>query len=190
MRLSLSILLISAMTLAGCGGLRDSRANPSNWFGKKNAVEKSVQTKTAEIQPSNPLIPDPTFKKQNARNINSVKKTGIFRRRNKITPYEGTLVGQVTDIDIEPTGKGSIIRITGISDRNGIYDVRVISDNDDKPVDGVLTFSRKALQPINKPSGAVRSRTIHTAQFITNQVLEETKVIRVIGAHNSLTVNQ
>jgi hypothetical protein len=42
-------MLVAALALAGCGGFRDSKLNPRNWF-KRSAPE----TVTAEVQPGDP----------------------------------------------------------------------------------------------------------------------------------------
>lgn len=34
MRLPITLLLITALSIAGCGRIRDSRINPFNWFGR------------------------------------------------------------------------------------------------------------------------------------------------------------
>jgi hypothetical protein len=36
----LTATLLIALILAGCGGLRDSKLNPFNWFGRSQEVEK------------------------------------------------------------------------------------------------------------------------------------------------------
>lgn len=36
----LTALLLTTLILAGCGGLRDSRLNPFNWFGRSEEAEK------------------------------------------------------------------------------------------------------------------------------------------------------
>lgn len=45
MRLPLTAALICALTLTACGGFRDSRLNPLNWFGRSQPAEQ-VQTAT------------------------------------------------------------------------------------------------------------------------------------------------
>jgi hypothetical protein len=38
----LTLALACTLILAGCGGFRDSRLNPFNWFGRSRAVETQV----------------------------------------------------------------------------------------------------------------------------------------------------
>ena len=46
MRLPLTAAMIALTVLAACGGLRDSRLNPLNWFGRSRPAEQ-VQTAAA-----------------------------------------------------------------------------------------------------------------------------------------------
>ena len=39
MRLPVTALLIAALSLGGCGKIRDSRINPFNWFGRSQASQ-------------------------------------------------------------------------------------------------------------------------------------------------------
>lgn len=168
MRILLALTMVSSMLLAGCGGLRDSRANPVNWFGKS----KSRPVATAPAETLNPLIPE--------------RADSIFRR-NKAEVYNGTPVDQITDLAIERTSDGAIIRVTGLSVRQGAFDVRLISDSKDKPVNGVLSYKLLALQPGDQPPGSERARTVQAAVFLSTQTLEEARTITVTGARNAQT---
>lgn len=165
MRILLALTMVSSMLLAGCGGLRDSRVNPANWFGKS----KSRPVATAPAENVNPLIP--------------VKQDSIFRR-NKAEVYLGTPVDQITEMKIERTTDGAIIRVTGLSMRQGAFDVRLVADNKGEPVNGVLRYKLLALQPEDQPQGSERARTVHVAEFISTQTLEEARTIIVTGARN------
>lgn len=165
MRILLALTMVSSMVLAGCGGLRDSRVNPANWFGKS----KSRPVAAAPSETVNPLIP--------------VKEESIFRR-NKAEVYDGTPVDQITDLRIERTSDGAIIRVTGLSTRQGAFDVRLISDSKGEPVNGVLSYKLMALQPDNAPQGPAVARTLHAAVFISTQTLAEARTIVVTGARN------
>ena len=166
MRILLALTLVSTLVLAGCGGLRDSRANPANWFGKS----KSRTVATASTETVNPLIPE--------------REDSIFRR-NKAEVYEGTPVDQIADLRIERTSDGAIIRVTGLSTRQGAFDVRLVPDNkDSRPVNGVLSYKLLALQPDNTPQGSAVARTVHAAEFISTQTLAEARTIIVTGGRN------
>lgn len=40
MKRSMVVLLVAALTLAGCGTIRESRMNPRNWFGSSQEEER------------------------------------------------------------------------------------------------------------------------------------------------------
>ncbi len=164
MRTFVTVLLISSIVLAGCSRLRDSRLNPGNWFGGS----RSEPVATASASNANPLIP---------------RETRI-RRRDRREIYTGTPVDQVTKITVEPTTSGAIVSVTGVSLQQGAYDVRLRADNDGEPVDGVLTYRLLAVQPTNTPQGQPRQRTVHAGRFVSNNDLDQTRTIRVIGARN------
>ena len=167
MRKSVAVLVILSMTLAGCGGWRDSRMNPGNWFGKSRA-EARTQTQTpAQI---NPLIPE---------------ETSIFRRSRKEEVYLGTPVDQIVAMTVERTSAGAIIKATGQTVRQGAFDVRLVSETDGEPVDGVLTLEMKAVQPVNMPQGPERVRRATAGYFVTNQDLAGIQTIRVLAARNA-----
>ncbi|MDT8326175.1 MAG: hypothetical protein RQ750_02145 [Roseovarius sp.] len=169
MRILLALTMVSSMLLAGCGGLRDSRANPANWFGKS-------QSRPVAATPSetvNPLIPE--------------KEESIFRR-NKAEVYLGTPIDQIAEMKIERTSDGAIIRVIGRSLRQGAFDVRLVPDTKDgRPVNGVLSYRLLALQPGNQPQGSERARTVQAAVFVSTQTLEQARTITVSGARNTQT---
>ncbi len=171
MRTVVTLLMISTLTLSACSGWRDSRANPSNWFGHS----RPAPVETADPASINPLIPE--------------RAPSIFRR-DKSESYEGTLVAQVSDLVIERTLSGGIVRVTGVSALQGAYDVRLTSETDGEPVDGVLTFSLKAIQPNDQGLGNTTTRTVQVGGFVSTAVLERTQTVRVIGATEARTTQR
>jgi len=166
MRILLALTMVSSMALAGCGGLRDSRVNPANWFGKSQSRPVAAAPETV-----NPLIPE--------------EEDSIFRR-NKAEVYNGTPVDQITDLRIERTSDGAIIRVIGLSAHQGAFDVRLVPDDkDERPVNGVLSYKLLALQPQTQPPGSQRARTVQAAQFISTQTLDQARTITVTGARNA-----
>ncbi|WP_417727236.1 hypothetical protein [Roseovarius sp.] len=163
-RVFLSLAAVSV--LAGCGGYRQSRANPRNWFGRSRSRRRTAEPKPEN---TNPLIPE--------------REDTIFRR-NREKVYEGTPVDQVTRVVVERTSDGGIIRVDGLSLRQGAFDVRLISDTESEPVNGVLEYKLMAVQTENQPQGSERARTVMAAVFVSSQKLARTDVIRVIGARN------
>lgn len=158
MQKSLSVLLISAVVLSGCG---NSRLNPKNWFGRSQAVPVASATDV------NPLIP---------------RKKRLLKRD---TSYQGTLVGEIRDLTIERVPGGAIARVTGVADLQGPYEVRLMPLNDGAPVGGVLSYELRALSVPYSPVGTERSRTLTAAVFVTDQDLAGVREIRVLGARNA-----
>lgn len=163
------LLVVSTLVLSACSGWKNSRANPSNWFG--NSRSQPVE---ATAENPNPLIPE---------------RTGIFRQ-DKREVYEGTLLDEVTDLTIERTTSGAIIRVTGMSRLQGAYDVRLTSETDGDPVDGVLTFSLEAVQPDDQGIGTRAGRTVRVGRFVSNPVLAKTQTVRVVAATNVRTTRR
>ncbi len=167
MRVLLTVMVISSVALSGCSRLQESRLNPGNWFGKSKSTQ-SAQPRTQTTAEANPLIPE----------------TSSVFRRDKTEVYLGTPVDQVTALSVEPTTSGAIVRVTAMALQQGAFDVRLTTQTDGKPVNGVLTFRLLALQPTDTPQGSPRQRTLHAARFIPNTILDDTRTIRVIAARN------
>lgn len=170
MRTTLTALLISTLVLSGCSTVRESRANPFNWFGGSSPTP--VTTSTVN---TNPLIPD---------------QEGIFaRNRSGKDAYLGAPVETIADLTIERVPGGAIIRATGIAAEQGVFDVQLTPENEDElPVDGVLSYR---LEAIRSPSGRVQgtdmSREVIAARKITDQTLQDVRTIRVSGVLNAQT---
>lgn len=171
MRTLLTTLLISTLVLSACG--RDSRMNPRNWFGQSKP-ERVVRT--ADPNAANPLIPE--------------QRDSIFRKRPDSETYEGTPIEAIRDVRVERSSGGAIITATGVSLRQGAFDVRLRPVSDDEPVNGVLSYTMDAVQLANTPQGPEQTRTVEAARFISTQTLEEIRTIRVIGATNIHTTSR
>ncbi|MGH1465493.1 MAG: hypothetical protein ACRBBQ_09045 [Cognatishimia sp.] len=165
MRKSLGVLLVSTMILASCA----SRFNPVNWFGRAEKVE----TSTAEE--INPLIPR--------------KKDSIFQRDE--AAYAGTIVADVTELKVEKSSGGAVIRVKGVAVTQGAFEVVLEPENkDERPVDGVLTYNMLAIQPAGFRQGSNQSRELTVARFRTDQDLQGVRTIRILGANGALQVRR
>ncbi|MEO9897610.1 MAG: hypothetical protein ABJD13_01540 [Paracoccaceae bacterium] len=163
------LLLVAVLGLTACGTVRDSRINPFNWFG--GSREEPVQTTQ---KADNPLIPE--------------KSGGLFNRKRDLgDTYTGVPVNVVRDLVIERVPGGAIIRVTGVSQFQNVYDVRLTPvDEDEEAVDGVLEYRLEARIPEKLISGGdERLRTIVVARTITDNELESVRQIRVIGQDNA-----
>lgn len=163
MRKPLSLLLAGAILLAGCGGWRDSRINPSNWFGSSKVSEAPV---SGDV---NPLIPEKTG-------------SGIFDKPEPVD--RSVLIAEVSELRIERTSVGAIIYATGIASRQGAFNVALTpTDNEDA---SVLEYDFRVVYPeFATPTGSAFSRTIHEAVSLTNEDLKGIRLIRVNGANNA-----
>lgn len=169
MRKTLTIMLISTLTLAACGAVRDSRVNPLNWFGQS----RSVPVEATQVAPVNPLIP---------------RRNGLFSNaRAEAEAYNGKPFEQVTNLTVERIPGGAIIRATGLAARQGIYAVQLTPVNEDEePVDGVLTYRLEGVRPARAtPVGSVPTREVVAARQLTDQELSGVRQIRVEGQLNA-----
>lgn len=154
----LSVLVLSALVLSGCG----SSLNPFNWFG--NSQSQPVVTDDATV---NPLIPQ--------------RRASIFRDSQDNT-YLGAYIGEVSELLIERRPGGAIIRATGVVDRQKYFDVRLLK-NEEESTESVLTYDFKAIQ-VQSNAGPKASRTVVAAVWLTDNQLEGIREIRVKGARN------
>ena len=155
------VLILSAMVLGSCTTVRDSRLNPFNWFGR------SVSQPVASDVAVNPLIPR--------------RAVSIFRS-DRAESYEGSRVGEVSELLIERRPGGAIIRATGVADRQGPFDLRLVEAEAESDAD-TLTYDLRAYQPRNR-SGSDWSRTVTAAVWLTDDELAGIREIRVRGARN------
>ncbi|HKL65850.1 MAG TPA: hypothetical protein VJ886_07050 [Roseovarius sp.] len=168
--------LAAAGVLAGCGGFRDSRINPRNWFGRSRSRRRD---EAAAADPNaNPLIPEE-------------EEDGLFdaiRNRRKDAPYPGTLVAEVSALAVERATGGAIIRVRGLAAQQDVYDVRLIPDTPGgAPAGGVLGYELRAVHAPLSAATDSRPREVQTAVFVTDKTLESVREIRVRGARNERT---
>lgn len=97
------------------------------------------------------------------------------------------LVAQVTQLSVERTPGGAIIRATGLPPVQGWYDAELVNeDRDGLPINGELIYSFRARPPREQTRvSTVQSRELTVATFVSNTVLASTRSIRVTGALNS-----
>ncbi|MEM9550527.1 MAG: hypothetical protein AAGA05_05085 [Pseudomonadota bacterium] len=159
-------LLVATLVIGGCSAWRDSRVNPSNWFGGSRSVPAQTDG-TGEL---NPLIPT----------------RGRFARQPVV--FNGVLVNEVTDLRIEATNSGAIVYAEGLGAREGGYDARLTPINPENPVDenGVLAYRFELLYPeAATRAGTSATRKVPVARSLSVQDLEAVRVIRVTGATNA-----
>ena len=173
MRGLVTLLTISSLTLAGCAGFRDSGANPANGFGQSSTEPRPVPVKVGAV---NPLIPE--------------KSNSIFRRKSDAETYIGTPIYAVESVTVEPSAGGGIVKATGLSQRQGAFDVRLWPENKGEPIDGMLVYTMRTIQRDDTPLGADQTRRVSAGQFVSSQTLDETRGIRVLGLTNAATTSR
>lgn len=156
------LLLCAVLVLAGCsGGLSNSWVNPGNWFGESRSEAVSAEGTV------NPLIP----------------KRGLLQRKE--VEYQGQPVAQIKSLRIERKPGGALIHVVGVTDSIGYYDVRLQAENEGVPVNGVLSYTLRAVRGANAiAGGSEAARQINAARYISDQDLEGARSIVVKGAQN------
>lgn len=174
MRILLCGVLLSSIALSGC-----------SWFGGGKSKATPVQTGSTTV---NPLInPDKKSDLQPAKNTATIKKTGLFKKKVTVVPYQGIPVAQIKSVELNDTAGGAILLATGLPTQQGSFDVRLIRENAEP---GVLHYTLSAVQPATTQQGTQRSREIQAALFLSNQDLQGVNTIRVSGTANSMTARR
>lgn len=169
MQKPLIAILLSGLLVSACG-FADSRLNPFNWFGRSMEVPVTAQ-EPGEI---NPLLPRTT------------ERRGLFSRPPEI--YPGVLIGEVTDLVVERTDDGGIIRVTGLAERQGPYEVRLVPKSDDGKPDenGLLAYEFRVIYPARQTAiGSERTRRVTAAVSLDQLELAKVRLIRVEAATNA-----
>ena len=98
MKKTLTFLMVASLTLSACNSWRDSRANPSNWFGPGTPPPEEVP-----VDEANALIP-----KQRT-------GTGLFSRPEEADT--SVLLARIDELRIDPTPSGAIVYASGTAIR-------------------------------------------------------------------------
>lgn len=153
---SLHLILCAALALPGCARLADSRLNPLNWFGGSQPVMVTGQ------MPTRPLVPPGAL-------------AAVADTRQPIA--------QVTEMVVERTPTGAILRATGLAPTQGWYNAQLV------PVaaeSGVLAFEFRVEPPPGyEAEGSPGSRTITVARVLDATDLAGIRSVRVIGLQNA-----
>ncbi|KAA2317179.1 hypothetical protein DL237_00125 [Pseudooceanicola sediminis] len=167
MRKTIPVVVIAALSVAGCATIRDSRANPANWFGRTQTTASASTSGTA-----NPLIPD---------RVLSSKKQVVDLR---------TPVARIDTLDVEQVPGGAIIRVSATSAYQGAFKVGLVPQNAEGPVDGVARYTLMAYLPATRtslPVGTEASRKVVAATRLSDIELADVRKIEVVGGLNALS---
>lgn len=169
MHKTLSVLLFAAMSVSACGGWRDSRANPSNWFGSSTPSPTEVSADDADA-----LVPQQSSGK------------GLFARPD--AEDNSVPIAVINELRIDPTPTGAIIYASGTAIRQGAFNAqlaRVRSEELSK--NGIMEFTFRVDYPeYATVQGNERSRMVSDATTVSNQDLEGIRMVRVVGQQNAL----
>lgn len=119
--------------------------------------------------------------------VESVEDAGEIIPSNDPRP----LIAEITDVIVEETPGGVIIRAVGLPPEQGWHNAALVSETRGRPVGGILTFAFRAVPP-DAPtrSSTVQSREIVVGRFVSNIILSETSEIRILGARNSRIISR
>ena len=95
------------------------------------------------------------------------------------------LVAQVTDLVIEPSPGGVIVRATGLPPTQGYWEAELVPG---EVTDGTIAYDFRVFPPVTrKIVSSPRSREIEAAAYLSNAKLAKITEITVQGAANART---
>lgn len=152
------LLIAAALSAAlpGCARLAESPLNPVNWFRGSQEVRAQAPDELRPLVPDGALDPAPETR---------------------------PLVSRITEMSVEPTPQGAIVRATALVPTQGYYNAQLLRAG----VSGgtlVLEF-RAAPPPGFEATGAPRARSITAALDLDLNELAGIRTIRVTGAENA-----
>ncbi|MDJ0640892.1 MAG: hypothetical protein QNJ20_18905 [Paracoccaceae bacterium] len=99
-------------------------------------------------------------------------------------------VAQITELVVERTPTGAIVRATALPPTQGWYDAALVAA-EDAPVNGAMVYVFRAFPPDGpRPVSTVRSRELTAARALSPQDLAQIRIIRVEGALNARTARR
>jgi len=102
------------------------------------------------------------------------------------------LVAEITQLSVERTPGGAIIRATGLPPHQGWYAAELVRETPEGgSADGTLVYSLRAVPPREVVRvSSVQSRELTVALHLTDLELAQVRVIRVTGARNARSVRR
>lgn len=166
-RISTGALVIACLTLSACGGWREARVNPVNWFGQS----KEAPLPPADIETINPLIPKDD------------DKVNFFGGSEDDVDFS-VPTETITDLSIRPTPVGAIILATGQAKRLGAHSATLVADETSTP--GTLSYTLRVIYPpVGTPAGTTATRNVSAAITLTHQELAGIHKVTVTSAQNA-----
>ncbi len=101
------------------------------------------------------------------------------------------LIAQITEFKVLRSPDGAILQVTGLPPRQGFWSAELVPENDERPVNGVLSYTFRISEPNGPtPQGTAYSREVIVARFVSQNRLAGVSRIRIIGANNSMTARR
>lgn len=131
--------------------------------------------------------------------LNPFNWFGRARREKQATvlkPNEAAdgrlLIREVTELKVEKTQGGAIIRATGLPPSQGWWEAELVSETRGRPdEDGVLTYRFLVFPPLKPtPASTPRSRQLTAAVHLSDIRLEAVRRIVVQGETNALSTGR
>jgi hypothetical protein len=97
MRLTLPALLICATALTACGGFRESRLNPLNWFGRAQPVATTL------VNPADATDPRPLIQQVLDLTVEPIDNGAIVRAKG-LPPTQGWWEAELVPQEIDAEG--------------------------------------------------------------------------------------
>ena len=167
-RHAIGALLLGCLTLSACGGWRDARVNPRNWFGSSETVAVAAPEKNA-----NPLIP-----------VEEDRAKIRVGRQDENTDAPAFPITEIVDLRIDRTASGAFVVATGVAKRQCAYDAKLVSVKDAAGSTLIYTFE-VSYPEAPTYAGNTATRTIRAAVHLSNQELRNVRKIRVEGETNA-----
>lgn len=154
------LLLCTAITLTGCATISQSRLNPLNWFGPSTAVI------TTAPQAVRPLLPEGA----------------------QIGPRDARgLIDTVTEMRVDSTPFGAIVRATGVAAVQGQYNAQLVPAGFEN---GTLTLAFRVETSPNAATGTPQSRAITVARAFDFDALAGVRTIVVQAASGARSASR
>jgi hypothetical protein len=150
------VTLSLVVGLSGCARLAESRLNPLNWFGR------SVEVTATDPAQRRPLV---------------------TAAQRSIEVDGRLLVPVVTELTIDRTSIGAIVRATGIAPTQGYFNAELVEVGTEN---GVLVYDFRIEAPQGfQVTGNEATRRISAAEDLSNADLAGIRAVRVRGADNA-----
>lgn len=127
--------------------------------------------------------------------VTGCSRSGGRREPETLEPEEGygpqvvetrPLISQVTEMQIQKTPGGVIVKATGLADGQGYWDANLVAVPRDADASSELRLDFRVRPPVTPaPGGAVKTREIVVARTLTDKSLEGIRTITVVGALNT-----